>query len=577
VDVLGISKPQTVADKLWLCRINRVKQAAVAAGVVALCVLAAVLAHFAAPRRMYVVSAAVSNDPQLDPNNDRNVIEVTFNNRPADTAPKSAPPGAPLGQYSLRLVSKGATVPLKMPARDKTDAKRIILVAPNVEFEDHTTNYSIKVENAMDSWGNRLEATNIPVTFDDHRVPGLTGDFEPAAEDATDELKVGFNEPLNKAAAETNQNYSLTGPGGEVIDVTKAELLKARKDVVLKAAKPFASKASYTLTIRNIADASRAKNLMPETVTNFVFEPVPLRLKAVTSDESQVRIKVEFNKMYDIDSANRALKLPDPLRIGAVTRLDTKALEIVLTNSCLMATGQYTLEISKLKEGGTTSPTELTTNAAFSFTGAPDTTAPTVTDLSCGADYMVVTFSKDLRESTARMNDNYAVESRSLDQWEPLAVRFNASTTDARTVRLGYVGSLPNGTMRLKYKGVQDLMGNSADGAQEFRTGISYPITFAKLPVLLNGGTAIQVILWGSIDPSCERPENFAVSTVDGSPIPGVEVTGVRMTPGVNSTPVQINLSRKLELPTFKVLFTKLKLKGEARLQNNSTTYGGQQ
>jgi len=577
LDVMGTAKPQTVVDKLWLCRINRGKQMAVATAAVAVCALAYLTYLWMQPKHMYVLSAAVSNDPQFDPDNDRNVIEITFNNRPADTAPKSALPGAPLGQFSLRLVSKGATVPLKPPVRHKNDPKRVVLVAPSVEFEDHTTNYSIKIENAVDSRGNRLEATNIAVTFDDHRIPGLNGDFEPAAEDSTDELKVGFNEPLNKAAAETNQNYSLTGPNGEVIDVVKADLFKDRKAVVLKAAKPFSSKASYTLTIRNIADASRARNLMPETVTNFVFEPVPLRLRAVTADESQIRIKVEFNKLYDVDSANHAFKLPDSLRIGSVNRLDTKALEIVLTNSCLMATGQYTLQITKLKEGGTTFPTELTTNATFSFTGAPDTTAPLVGDLSCGADFLLVTFSKDLREASARMNDNYSVAFRSMDKWENLPVRFNASTTGARTVRLGYVGSLPNGTLRLQYKGVQDLMGNTADGNWEFRTGISYPITFAKLPVLLNGGTAIQIILWGSIDPSCERPENFSLSTVDGSPIPGVDITGVRMTPGVNTTPVQLNLSRKLELPTFKILFSNLKLKGEARLQNNSTTYGSQQ
>jgi hypothetical protein len=571
-------KPSTVAEKLWLCVPNLAVPVAMAATILLLA--AATWFVFGGhPKHMVVLTATISNDPELDPDNSRNVIEVSFNNPLALNAPpvsgKAPPqPGAPLGLYSLRLASKTGALPLQPPQRRRTDGKSVFLVVPGVEFEDTATStYVLKLENVVDTWGNRLASTNLPVTFMDKRPPGLAGTFEPGADESTDLLRISFDEPLEKGFAETKENFSLSNTNDGLIDVDKAELQKDRKTVVLKASKPFRSKAIYTMTLRNIADASRARNVMPETVTNFVYVPVPLRLQTITANESQTRIKVEFNKLYDLASARNAIKLDAPLQIGAMVKLDDRALELQLTNSWLSPTSQYTLKIERLKEGGTTASTELTTNMPFAFMGASDTTPPVMTDLSydLGRKFIQLTFSKPLMSDSATKEANYSIWAKPHDDWVQQTMRFNPTLIDAQTVRLGFAGDLPNATFQLKSDGVEDLTGNATNDSRQFSTGIGYCIEGAKGAVLNNGNAGIYFVLTGSIDPSCEKWENFSVTDPQGEPLPGVSVTGVRLIPGDNTTSVQLNLSRRLESESFKVLFSGLRLQGEARMQQGES------
>jgi len=72
--------------------------------------------------------------------------------------------------------------------------------------------------------------------------------------------------------------------------------------------------------------------------------------------------------------------------------------------------------------------------------------------------------------------------------------------------------------------------------------------------------------LWG-IDRTCEDSRNFQLADLQGNAVPGVDVTGVRMAPSANTTRVSVDLSRRLDKDYFTVVFSKLKLEGEARLQ----------
>jgi hypothetical protein len=558
-------KPETVVEKLWLRELTWIARSIRAAAVLAvLGILTFVFLEFIYVR-LSPTGKAVVADAKLDPGNLRNIIVVKFNaainpnSIPAVPEKSSAHP-----PYLLEGPELGA-LQVKSVKLDPENPKQLLFyVNRTVPDGPERTEDKILLNGMRPKFG-RVLRPNTPVEVEtrDTRPPAFAkaGSWE----DSEYALELDFDEALDKVNAESIGNYTLTGPG--VGALRSAQLQKDRKTVVLKADKAFEPGANYTLALKNIRDASNQKNAMPDTTTNFTYVQIPLALKAISATDQQNRIKLQFNRTLDRESFKTAFKIDKGLRVGGVTPLDDKSIELVLTNSFMQTNVDYTVQIAKIKDLGKP-PGELTTNAVLSFTGTPDTTPPVVIDVSVGNNFLQLTFNKDLSEEAARKESNYALFDRPREQWEKRPQRFNPTLSESRIVRLNFPSALPNGTMRVEYSGLADLAGNSTNDVREFSTGMSYQIMSLKRPEFSNQArTGILLVLYGRIDRTCEDSRNFQVADLQGNAIPGVDVTGVRMAPSANTTRVSVELSRRLDKDYFKVVFSKLKLEGEARLQ----------
>jgi hypothetical protein len=563
---LGLEeKPETVVEKLWLRELTWIARSIRAAAVLAVLGLLAFIFLQFIYVRLSPTGRAVLADAKLDPDNLRNIVVVKFN---AAINPDSIPavPEKAIAHppYLLQGPELGA-LQIKSVKLDPENPKQLLFyVNRSVPDGPERTEDKILLNGLRPKFG-RVLRPNTPVEVEtrDTRPPAFAkaGSWE----DSEYALELDFDEALDRINAESIGNYTLTGPG--VGALRSAQLQKDRKTVVLKADKAFEPGANYTLALKNIRDASNQKNAMPDTTTNFIYVQIPLALKAISAADQQNRIKIQFNRTLDRESFKTAFKIDKGLKIGGVTPLDDKSLELVLTNSFMQTNVDYTVQIAKIKDLGKP-PGELTTNAVVSFTGTPDTTPPVVIDVSLGANFLQLTFNKDLSEESARRENNYALFDRPREQWEKRPLRFNPTLSENRIVRLNFPSALPNGTLRVEYSGVTDLAGNTTNEFREFSTGMSYQITSLKRPEFSNQArTGVLLVLYGRIDRTCEDSRNFQVADLQGNAIPGVDVTGVRMAPSANTTRVSLDLSRRLDKDYFKIVFSKLKLEGEARLQ----------
>jgi len=563
---LGLEgRPETVVEKLWLRELTWIARSIRAAAVLAvLGILAFIFLEFIYVRLSPTGKAAVA-DAKLDPGNLRNIIVVKFNAAlNPDSIPAVPEKATAHPPYLLQGPELGA-LQVKSVKLDPENPKQLLFyVNRSVPDGPEKTEDKILLNGLRPKFG-RVLRPNTPVEVEtrDTRPPAFAkaGSWE----DSEYALELDFDEALDRVNAESIGNYTLTGPG--VGALRSAQLQKDRKTVVLKADKAFEPGANYTLALKNIRDGSNQKNAMADTTTNFTYVQIPLALKAISAADQQNRIKLQFNRTLDRESFKTAFKIDKGLKVGGVTPLDDKSIELVLTNSFMQTNVDYTVQIAKMKDLGKP-PGELTTNAVVSFTGTPDMTPPVVIDVSLGNNFLQLTFNKDLNEENARRESNYALFDRPRDQWEKRPLRFNPTLSENRIVRLNFPSALPNGTLRVEYGGVTDLAGNTTNDFREFSTGMSYQITSLKRPEFSNQArTGILLVLYGRIDRTCEDSRNFQLADLQGNAIPGVDVTGVRMAPSANTTRVSVDLSRRLDKDYFKVVFSKLKLEGEARLQ----------
>ena len=143
----------------------------------------------------------------------------------------------------------------------------------------------------------------------------------------------------------------------------------------------------------------------------------------------------------------------DNLKVGTVQVLDSKALEIVLTNS-YMTNGAYALHIAGLQDTGGKAGSGLSTNLSFAYEGSIDATPPVLIPggLAASSTRLELTFSKDLREDAASKEANYVLSAQNGGAWSPVATLFQAGlrTGDNRVVALSLASSLPRGRLRLQ-------------------------------------------------------------------------------------------------------------------------------
>ncbi len=565
---------QTVYDKLWKRRIDWRKVIAIISTILGLGVSGGISVHFAWPGRLAVLSAQMSNDPALDKENQRNVIEVQFNNRLGNSLigewKKAAAPAAAAGQAWLH--SNDVELKLRPPEINPANHSRMAvrLALPDLAL-DEDGQYTLRLEKAQDIWGNTLPATNLHVTVVDKRGPSPVGPVLGVSE-LNDSIQLSFDEPLDKANAETGANYEISG-----YSIKAAELRPDRKTVVLKTDKPFDSGATYALGLRtNLTDASRAKNRLHAATVNFVYHVIPLRLDSVSAKETQNKIKVIFNRPMDMASAKSAFQVDKQLKVGAVNTLDSKSVEVVLTNS-YMTNGIYTLQITGLKDTSGRPDNELkTTNAQFAYEGPIDRTRPSLLPNGYGlsvapTNRLRLTFNKDLREDTATKESNYILQFNNGGQWQNDPTRKRAEMSGASNVVLNYNGILPRGPLRLLCRGVEDLAGNRAEDAREFAAGIiGPPHTVGAAKIVNSERTAIRFSLSGRINQTiCEKTATFAVEDLDGKAIPGLTVRSFRITPRPNTSDVELELSTALNRDNnFQVHWYGMMLEGEVQEQD---------
>lgn len=531
-----------------------------------LLIVGGVTAYVLWPKHLAVLTAAMSNDPALDPDNHRNVIQIEFNNRVeanhavgTNAADVSAPP---YGQYALYL--NGDEMKLLAPQLNSTNHRQLTLTLDMPEPLVEGGAYVLSVKKVRDVWGNFLVETNVPVTVADHRSPSYIGPVLPASPVANDSISIGFDEPLDAETAGKTENYSIVGPVAGMSFIAAAVKPDDRKMVVLKADKPFVALASYSLKLSsNLTDASAAKNRLNATNISFSYVDIPLRLESVSAKDSQNIVKLTFNKPFNRKPAQSALKVVG-LNVGPVIPLDDLTLELVLTNS-YMTNATYALQITGLKDASGKSTTGLTTNATFTYEGTVDTTAPSLpikgVSFNDTRRNLTLQFDKNLRGATATKKENYVVLEQTGETWSQVGSGFDVKMAPNSTtgVILTFENPPPKGRFRIQYSGIEDLFGNAAGGQQDFNTGLGYKLKLSG-PFLMNAdGTEISFRVSPLLDSGCESSDFFKLCDGNKNPFPDIEVSSVQFQEGANSTQVRLKLSGRITTSNFYVQYINLK------------------
>jgi hypothetical protein len=562
-DEPDVSAP-TVVARLWKRRIKWGRLMLLWGAILGLPLLGWLLFEWFAPNQLRVATAEVSNSPVLDPDNQRNVLVVQFNNSLGNKLGKKffgrKEQEVALGRYSLKLA--GQVLKLQRPTL--LGGKEVALVLDSTKPFEEGASFQLTVENATDIWGNRVSPVTVPVNYIDKRPPGLLH-IVPAAEDADNQLQLEFDEPLDSSSASAPANYSIPG-----MVVASAGLQKDRQTVLLKTDQPFDSGGTYTLALRNITDASRSKNRMPDRTNAFTYAQVPLKVRTLLANEAQTHLKLVFNRRID----RKAAEVPstfrmDNLQIGKVTVLDDKSAELAFTNGYLMTNVPYALQIDKLKDAIGKPGTELSTNLSFQYTGPIDTTPAFIQDASLiRPACLQLTFNKELLREPAEKEGNYGLlfamgQNQFSDQ---AAIRVRPQLVSDREVQLNLSQNLPYGSFRLLYHGLEDLVGNvcGTNASFDFRNqGLQYRTKQCSDTGLSSDRKQVSFKLQFRLDKSGADPRNFRLETTEDS-----QVTSVELKPGENTTQVTLGLDHPLPFSDFRIRFTNLKLEGDVSPQS---------
>jgi len=253
----------------------------------------------------------------------------------------------------------------------------------------------------------------------------LVKDLEPVAEEPDElkvvsvsainakEIKVVFNQELDKTSAETVENYSFTTSGDAVVDAASIKLQEDKKTVIIPLSTELANGDTYKVDVQNV----RSKDYKPVqdytgTVTIFNDKEAPT-VKKVELDASNNVIKVYFSEpvaSFDakVDSGTMA--------IGTYTYAVSTKGEYV---------GEFSIPIGEVAgataKGSHTvtiyNATDLVGNKATiltaSYTVAEDTVPPTVTKIEPvkgTIDSFKITFSEPVTLDTSTPANNLTVK-----------------------------------------------------------------------------------------------------------------------------------------------------------------------
>jgi hypothetical protein len=492
------------------------------------------------------------------------VLVVQFNNRLGNKLGKKffgrKEQEVALGRYSLKL---GGQV-LKLQRPTLLRGKEVALALDSTKPFEEGAAYQLTVENATDIWGNHLSPVTVPVNYVDKRPPGLLH-ILPAAEDADNQLQLEFDEPLDSSSANAPANYAIPG-----MSIASAGLQKDRQTVILKTDQPFDSGGTYTLALRNITDASQSKNRMADKTNAFTYAQVPLKVRSFSANEAQTHVKLVFNRRIDRKSAQVPATFHiDNLQIGKITVLDDKSAELVFTNGYLMTNVAYALHVDKLKDAIGKPGTDLSTNLTFQYGGPIDTSPAFIKDASLiRPACLQLNFNKEILREPAEKEDNYGLlvamgQNQFSDQ---TPIRLRPQWISDRVVQLNLSQNLPYGSFRLRYHGLEDLVGNvcGTNASFDFRNqGLQYRTKQCSDTSVTPDRTQVSFKLQFRLDNSVADPRNFRVETIED-----VQVTSVELKPGENTTQVTLGLDHPIPFSDFKIRFSNLKLEGDVSPQS---------
>ncbi|BAH46392.1 outer cell wall protein precursor [Brevibacillus brevis NBRC 100599] len=152
-----------------------------------------------------------------------------------------------------------------------------------------------------DLWGNKLPEQVITGTFAADTTPPTVTKVEAKT---NTEIHVTFSETVN--GADNKANFTLKGVTGNVIPLTKAEVVDAAKNIYKVVTTEPLNGGSYYLTVKGIEDASKNK-LVEYTATVAVADTVPPNVKdldpATPGTDAQLisptKVKIAFTEPMD--------------------------------------------------------------------------------------------------------------------------------------------------------------------------------------------------------------------------------------------------------------------------------------
>jgi hypothetical protein len=506
-------KPQTITAQLRQRQVSWASVVVKAAAVLGVLLVLAVGVKLLWPRSLVVQPPVVVDDSEaLDPKNDRNVLVATFNN---SISRKSLQ--APLA-VAFTLEQQGATnvkIKIASAVRDARVPNKVILLAGGPL--NALNRYTLTMQGVRDIWGNTLAVTTAPVSYADKRPPLLRA--VKAMREGNNKLLVEFNEALNKLAAEVATNYAVTGG-----TITRATLRDDRVSVVLETSAPFAPNTTYSGSVQRVADL--AGNPMPLTPFTLTPKVEPPRIKQVLANLDQRTLRVQFDGALDAAyAASVANYVLDPglkATNAAVVAPDT--VELHLTKPVMVQGKDYKLTATVKDAAGWGGED----SRAFQYSGAVDTTPPTITDvLLPSARQLRLTFDEDLWGPAVELASSYRISVRNDGGWSPLDLQLTPSRDPAsrNLVNLNLASAHPelSQMFRVEARGLEDGVGNLSNATKEYwNKGPTY------VPRMVNNRLApdaAHVLLTfsaaagsGELDARCIVADNFKL-WLNGAPV----------------------------------------------------------
>jgi hypothetical protein len=582
-DALLAGQPQTVTGKLqlrertWIATSIRAAAALAVAGVL----LFVFLQYIYVPLKP--VAAKVAEDAKLDPANKRNLIAVDFNasvRRGSILSPRALKPGQ-VPSFVLQGLSAADTNAAGVAIIDVkphvSNPKEVILYLDGSLPEG--ASYTLSMNAIRPAFGRPLKPnTQMPVDTRDTRPPAVK--LVDAAPDSVQKLWVVFDEPLDSDSACRVENYALPG-----LKIVNAVLNKAQNVAILTASPAFTVDKKYTLTVHDVKDASRNKNVLKSQEITFDYRDRPplIAENGVTANQGQLAVRVEFTKPLDQASATQPSNYDfgtNDLKIGSVKLSpDKQIVEITLTNSFLVPDRTYFFHFKGVKNLAG-QPGEH--SATFAYTGLPDRAPPVLVKLD-DSDPRLTTlrliFNKPVKGPGTTDGSMYLLE-KDVNwnrNYEPMAVRF--AVQHDRPEALSLILSEPlykNLRYRLNWTNVEDLVGNTSASLKEFTPNpVGKPPSFTSAkPNKAKKSISLLVYYESKMEDSSFAKENFKVlnaTTRAGVAVVKVEPPQVEIRSGDWRTEVELDLA---DLPSeVEVTWSGVKVEGNPQTYDLTQTF----
>jgi hypothetical protein len=510
------------------------------------------------PKRLVVLPPAAVNDSEaIDPNNERNVIVVTFNNVVSPKSLAGAAAAKPGARFALE--SPGAAKATNRVISAVRDARlhRTVILKTDTPLSSRYQ-YTLTIQGVKDVWGNTLSATNVPVSYRDKRPPLFRA--VKALREGNNKLLAEFNEPIHRLSAEVATNYSIAG-----FTLRQATLREDRISVVLETTAPFSPNTTYTGAVQRVADL--AGNAMPLTFFTFTPKVEPPRIKQVLANSDQRTLRVAFDAAIDAGYAQSPANyaFDHDLKATNAAVVSPDMVELRLTKPFLMSGVDYKLTATVKDAAGWGGED----SRVFQYTGSVDAEAPRALPPSLTPDdkQVILPFTEPIDgASLAGASFRLFVAATGANWVAQSAVPNVTAGPKENELTFAFPDKL-YGKYQLQFSGVQDLVGNTQPGAVEFNTTIVEIYPQLNYVERTAGNKGIIIKLVEELDPSSFDQSNFSLIHED----PAAKARSL-----INVTEVRYEFTAPLTTVTLKsegelpggsyLLWANVKRKGGIRI-----------